>query len=107
MDLTKSLQTKRDKISHGIWGYGTNRNDLLLWADPRDVVLSTEGVPMEKIYAYFENDFTLAISEADQLCGYALTFRFILMGHIANENNRLYHELCNEPSIQERLDRLA
>jgi hypothetical protein len=107
MDLTKSLLKKRDKIAHGIWGYANNRTDLLLWADFRDFVLSPDSVPKEKIYAYFESDFASTIEEADLICGYAQKLRFIFMDHIDNENNRLYHELSNEHSIRERLDRLA
>ena len=50
-------------------------------------------------------DFKAITQANDRLCGYGLSFRFILGGHVANRDGRLLALLAAEQEIQERLAR--
>lgn len=103
--VAKTHQKSRDKLAHHVWGESPDIPDALLLADPKALV--GNDFVYDDIYVYRAKDFSSIITANDRLCGYGLQFRFILMGHVANRDGRLYDRLCAEPEIQERLGRLA
>ena len=103
LSLAKSSQKSRDKLAHWLWGYTPRLKDAFLLADPKDMAtMDLFHLDTEKIYVFNEKDFNDIIKLNDRLCGFGANFRYILMGHSANEGDALYHKLCGEPEIQER-----
>jgi hypothetical protein len=102
--VAKIGQSGRDKLAHWIWGYSPQIPDAFLLANPRDTV---SGITNETVYVYKQRDFDDIIKLNDRLCGYGLQFLFILRKHVANEDDALYHELCAEPDLQDKLSRQA
>jgi hypothetical protein len=90
-------QRHRDKLAHWTWGYSPQLPDGFLLRDPK----STNDLDRDNIFVYKEADFVNIIENNDKLCRYGLRFHFILVGQ--NEDDRIYHELCSEPEIRERL----
>jgi hypothetical protein len=104
--IAKTQQKSRDKIAHWTWGDSPQLPDALLLLDPRTSVVE-DGLNKDDIFVYREHDFLEVIRANERLAGYGMTFKFILMGHVANRDGRLFAELCAEPEIRERLDRGA
>jgi hypothetical protein len=94
----------RDKLAHHIWGISPHSKllDALLLADPKALI--KDDIDRSQVFVYRENDFINIIEANDRLCGYGLSISFILDGHTANANGRLFDELCNEHEIQEKLN---
>jgi hypothetical protein len=103
LKLVRSNQKSRDRIAHWIWGDSPNIPDALL-ADPIEHV-SGRFNP-DRIFVYKKPDFDSVIRANERVAGFGMTFQFIVRGHVANQNNRLYDELCSEPEIREILNRL-
>ena len=104
--ILKTNQKARDKIAHGVWGDTKELPDALLLCNAR-VLLGKERPDKARIYVYKEGDFKNLIGANERLAGYGLTFRFILSGHPANEDGKLFAQLCAVPEIRERLNRPA
>ena len=107
VQLAKRNQKRRDRIAHYVWGISPHPKlqDALLLADPKSLV--NDNIDMEHIFVYRETDFLTLITDNDRLCGYWHKLRWIIEGHVANKDGRLYDELCREPEVREILNRLA
>lgn len=102
--IAKTNQKSRDKLAHWTWGDSPNLPDALLLVNPKTTL---GDIDKDEIYVYREQDFKQIIVANDRLCGYGLRLKFILMNHVANRDGRLFGELCSEPEIRDRLNRLA
>ena len=100
-----SNQKARDKLAHHIWGISPNLPDALLLVDPKAVV--TSAINYDEVYVYRENDLQSIIAANDRLCGYGLDLQFVIKGHVANRDGQLLTELCSQPEVAERLNRLG
>src|SRR5690606_34285742 len=98
--IAKSAQKERDKLAHWVWGTSSSLPDALLLSDPRNL-----NFEADMIYVYTAEDFENIRVKCERIAGFAMRFRFILKGHVANTNNRLYDTLCEEPEISEILNR--
>lgn len=99
--VAKTNQKSRDKLAHWLWGYSHDLPDAFLLIDPRR---SVDGMSSDDIQVYKASDFEDIIGANDRLCGYGLRFKFILRGHVANRDDKLYHQLCAESDLQTRLN---
>ncbi|API77085.1 hypothetical protein HI806_21510 (plasmid) [Ralstonia solanacearum] len=98
--IAKTNEKDRNKLAHWTWGDSPNLPDAVLLVDPRTTV---HELDRSYVYVYRAQDF-IAITQAnDRLCGYGLSFRLILRGHMANRDGSLLAELAAEQEIQERL----
>jgi hypothetical protein len=104
--ISKSNQQERDKLAHRVFGLSPNLPDALLLIDPKAMIADT-GIDRSKVWVYKANDFERIITANDRLCGHGMILLFILNGHPANQEDRLYDQLCKEPEVRERLDRQA
>lgn len=102
LKASKPGQSGRDKLAHWTWGYSPNIPDGFLLANPRN---THTDLDQSLIYVYKEQDFLDIIKLNDELCGFGLRFSFILTGHIANHEDKLYHKLCAEPVLRDKLSR--
>ncbi|MCA3272752.1 MAG: hypothetical protein ING24_03395 [Roseomonas sp.] len=102
LTASKPGQLGRDKLAHWTWGYSPNIPDGFLLADPRNTHTDFDR---NLIFVYKKQDFIDIIKLNDELCGFGLRFRGILTGHIANKEDKLYHELCSEPLLRDKLPR--
>jgi hypothetical protein len=98
--VSKSAQKDLDKLARRIWGASEDIPDALLLADPRLL----DGV-IDGILFYCKNDFGAIISRFSRIAGWGVLLKFIMMGHIANQEQQLYVQLCQEPKIAEKLRR--
>lgn len=106
--VAKSAQKSRDKLAHHVWGFSPDLSDALLLIDPRVAARQKDIRDFNKsVMVYRENDFIDIIERNNRICGWGLTFQFILGDHPANREGELYDELCAEPEIREKLDRQA
>ena len=111
LKLLRSRQKSRDKLAHWVWGYSAELPDSLLLADPRVMVTVDKTVHSyllilaENVFVYREADFRKIIQNNEELAGYGFKLAWIISGHIANRDDRLYVKLCQEPSIREILNR--
>ena len=103
--LSKSRQSDRDKIAHGIWGSCSGIPDALLLVSPRDNILHFGD--KSKIFVYRENEFKQMIKANERLAVYGATLQSILSGHVANRDDRLFDELSAEPEIRDILNHPA
>jgi hypothetical protein len=103
--VAKTGQKTRDKIAHWVWGDSPQITDGLLLLDPRNNIGA--DLNYDDIYVYKEIDFRNAIQMNERIAGFGFSFRWIMMGHIANRDGALYAQLCAEPEIQEKLNRQA
>lgn len=101
--ISKSNQKERDKLAHNVWGISPDLPHALLLLDPK-TQLNNERLDYDDVYVYTAEDFRRIIHANDRVCGFGLKLQFILDGHPANKDNRLYDELCNESEIRERLN---
>lgn len=102
--IAKTNEKDRNKLAHWTWGDSPNIPDAVLLVDPH----ATLGdLDRSKIYVYRALDFERIIQANDRLCGFGLTLKFILSGHVANRDGRLVERLVAEPEITERLTRQA
>jgi hypothetical protein len=104
--IAKTQQKSRDKIAHWTWGDSPQLPDALLLLDPRTSV-TDDRLSNDDVYVYKERDFVEIIRANERLAGFGMTFKFILMGHVANGDGQLFAQLCDEPEIRERLSREA
>ena len=112
--IAKLLRTRaldRDKLAHWVWGVSNDLPDALLLADPKALALinyaeraETSRLP-DHIFVYRASDFVSIIERNNELAGFGQRFRFIVRGHPANREDRLYHELCAEPALADILRR--
>ena len=100
--IAKSNEKDRNKLAHWTWGDSPEIPDGLLLVDPR---ASLGQLDRSEVYVYRAADFQRIIGANDRLCGYGLSFNFILRGHAANRDDGLLVELEAEPEIRERLNR--
>ncbi len=100
LGIAKTNEKERNKLAHWTWGESKQIPDALLLVDPRSV---DDHLDRSNIYVYRAQDFQSIIRANDRLCGFGLTFTFILIGHVANDEGRLLRELVAEPDIQARL----
>lgn len=107
MKHLKSCQKKRDRLAHWSWGYSPQLENAFLLIDPRASVTSTDAHDKSLIQVYREQDFIEMIKENDQLCGFGLSFKWILSNHAASRDGELYRELCEEPVLRDKLHRQA
>ena len=98
--IARTSEKARNKLAHWTWGESPEVPDALLLVDPR---CTKDRLDRSDIYVYKDRDFQSIIRANDRLCGFGLAFKFILMGHVANDEGRLLNELIAEPEIQERL----
>jgi hypothetical protein len=98
--IAKTNEKSRNKLAHWTWGVCLQIPDGFLLVDPKDKI---DGLNDETVYVYKEQDFKDIIEANDKLCGYGLSFSFIIGNHPANAGDALYNELCAEPAIRERL----
>jgi hypothetical protein len=97
--VTKTAQKDRDKLAHWIWGSSDQLPDALLLADPRSLELSAN-----KIFVYRQADFETIRVKFERIACMGMKFQFILMGHVANRDGRLFSQLCQEPEIADILN---
>jgi hypothetical protein len=102
LEASKPGKSGRDKLAHWTWGYSPNIPDGFLLADPRN---THTDLDKNLIYVYKKQDFLNIIKLNDELCGFGLRFRWMLTGHIANKEDKLYRELCAEPLLRDKLPR--
>jgi hypothetical protein len=102
--IAKTNEKSRNKLAHWTWGDSPALPDALLLANPK-VILGT--IDKDEIFVYKEPDFIKIIEANNRLCGFGLTFKFILDHHPSNGEGQLFAKLCAEPEILERLDRPA
>jgi hypothetical protein len=103
--IAKTNQRSRDKIAHWQWGDTPALPDALLLLNPKTAV---HGVPNhDDVFVYTERDFQDIIRANERLAGFGMSLTFILRGHVANRDGRLFAQLSAEPEIRERLDRPA
>ena len=105
LSIAKTNEKERNKLAHWIWGDSPTLPDALLLIDPRSNLDALDS--SEMIYVYREQDFRSIIQANDRLCGFGLRLKFVLSGHVANQDGRLIDELLREPEIAERLMRQA
>jgi len=103
--LAKTNEKSRNKLAHWIWGDSPNIPDALLLANPK--IISAYGIDQSQIFVYQKQDFISIIQANDRLCGFGLSFNFILKSHPANRDGSLFRELSAEPEIQEKLNHQA
>ena len=107
----KSNGGARDKLAHWVWGDSPDIPDGLLLADPtklaRIEINTNQNALAENVFVYKRQDFEQIIKTNERLAGFGQLFGFILKGHIANQDGRLFDELCQEPEIRDMLDRPA
>jgi hypothetical protein len=107
--IAKRSQKMRDKLAHWIWGFSASIPDGYLLADPKQVAIlahraiNTRSIDKSHIFVFYERDFLDIISMNDRLARWAWKFNAILTKHPANHNDRLFHQLCAEPEIQEKI----
>jgi hypothetical protein len=102
--LIKSRKKARDKLAHWVWGTSPHLPDALLLADPRIIANIDHNTDFrDAVFVYREKDFLDIISANERLASYGHSLHWIIKGHIANESDRLYGQLCAEPEIQEML----
>lgn len=104
LSIAKTNEKDRNKLAHWTWGDSPNIPDAVLLVDPR---ASLGELDRSEIYVYKAQDFQGIVRANDRLCGFGLSFNFILRGHVANRDGRLLAELQAEPEIRERLARQA
>jgi hypothetical protein len=104
--ISRTNEKVRDRLAHHVWGISPDLLDALLLIDPKTLV-GPAAMSYDDVFVYRANDFQQIIAANDRLCGYGLKLNFILTGHVANRDGRLYNELCSQPEIRERLDRPA
>lgn len=98
--LSKTVQRTRNEICHWTWGYSPQIDDGFLLVDPK--AQAPEGdLRKNLIYVYKKQDFVNAIQASERLAGYFATFRFIVMGHLANRNGELESELRNTKELSD------
>jgi len=102
LKASKPGQSGRDKLAHWTWGYSPSIPDGFLLANPRN---THTDLDKSLIYVYKKQDFFDIIKLNDDLCGFGLSFSFILSGHPANKEDKLYHKLCAEPVLRDKLPR--
>ena len=100
LSITKTNEKDRNKLAHWTWGDSPNIPDAVLLVNPR---ASLGELDRSEIYVYKAQDFQSIVRANDRLCGFGLSFNFILRGHVANQNGHLLAELEAEPEIHERL----
>ena len=105
--LLKTRAGERDKLAHWVWGISPHLPDALLLANPKTLATLDSLDPdiREHIYVYRQPDFDKITAANYKLAGHGMTFRFIVMGHAANREDRLYHRLCAEPDLADILRR--
>jgi len=97
-NLSKTVQKTRNRVCHWTWGYSHQIEDGFLLVDPK--ATAPEGdLRTQLIYVYKRQDFVKAIAESERLAGYYQTFRFIVMGHVANRDGKLEKQLLNTPEL--------
>jgi hypothetical protein len=104
LSIAKTNEKERNKLAHWVWGDSPTLPDALLLIDPRS---NLDAPDSSEIYVYREQDFRSIIQANDRLCGFGLRLKFVLSGHVANQDGRLIDELLREPEIAERLMRQA
>lgn len=100
--VVKSAEKERNKLAHWTWVWSPQIQNAFLLSDPRNLKLEKNNV-----FAFTADDFSAMITRFERIAGWGLTFRFILSGHSANREGRLFDELCREPEIAEILNRQA
>jgi len=103
--LARTNTKIRNSLAHDVWGISPQLPNALLLVDPKATL--TDELDRNEIYVWTEQDFRSLIAANDRVCGYGLKLKWILQGHVANREGRLFDELYNQPEIQERLDRRA
>ena len=98
--ITKTNEKDRNKLAHWTWGESPDLPDAILLVDPRSSIGTFDR---SKVFVYRAPDFQAIIQANDRLCGFGLTFKFILNGHVANREGKLLAELLAEPEIAARL----
>ena len=96
--ISKTNEKDRNKLAHWTWGDSPNLPDALLLIDPRTTI---GDLDKSSVYVYRENDFRSIIEANDRLCGFGLRFKFVISGHVANQDGELLRELMNEPEISQ------
>jgi hypothetical protein len=102
--IARTNEKDRNKLAHWVWGDSADLPDALLLFDPR---IHLEEPDRSQVFVYREQDFRGIIQANDRLCGFGLSLKFILQGHVANRDDRLLDQLSREPEIAERLARQA
>lgn len=98
--LSKRIQKTRNRICHWTWGFSPQIEDGFLLVDPK--ATAPEGdLRTHLIYVYKKADFVAAIQESERLAGYYQTFRFIVMGHVANREGKLEKQLLETDELNE------
>jgi len=98
--IAKTNEKDRNKLAHWTWGECPTLPDAVLLVDPRS---SIDNLDLSKVFVYRAADFNTIIQSNDRLCGYGLTFNFILNKHVANSDGKLLEKLFLEPDIAARL----
>jgi hypothetical protein len=101
----KSGQKERDKVAHGVWGDSPQINDGVLLSDPRDKYNGQSRYL--NIFVYKFEDFDAIRRKNQRLSSFGMSFHYIITGHITNKDGDIFHRLCSEPEIREKLDRQA
>lgn len=104
LSISKTNEKSRNKLAHWLWGDSPDLQDALLLVNPKTKM---DSIDRSEVYVYREQDFLSIIQANDRLCGFGLRLSFILCGHVANRDGRLFDELMAEPEIRERLGRNA
>lgn len=103
LQLASSFSADRNKLAHWTWGESPNLPDAVLLVDPRTTI---DELDKTKVFVYKDKDFKSIMLKNDKLCGWLQSFKRILTDHPANRDDELYNRLCQEPLIQEKLNRL-
>ncbi|WP_399684765.1 hypothetical protein [Xenophilus sp.] len=99
--IAKTNENDRNKLAHWTWGESPSLPDAVLLFDPRSSL--GDDIDLSKVFVYRAPDFQSIIQSNDRLCGFCLSFKFILNGHVANRDGRLLNELLAEPEISSRV----
>lgn len=102
--LAKTNEKDRNKLAHWTWGESPAIPDAVLLVNPRATL---NDLDFSEIYVYRAQDFQSIIQSNDRLCGFGLSLKFVLSGHVANHDGSLLNRLAAEPEIAERLARQA
>lgn len=105
LSMAKTNEKSRNKLAHWVWGDSPDIQDALLLINPKTTTIY--DLDRSEIFVYREQDFASIIQANDRLCGFGLSFKFVLMNHVANRDGSLFRELSAEPEIRERLDHPA
>jgi hypothetical protein len=102
--LIATSEKHRNKLAHHTWGISDDLPDVLLLADPRNLL---DGSDLSHIFVYREHDFTEMINANGSLVGYVGTFTHVLQQTDARRRGVLFDQLLSVPAFKAAYDEVA